>query len=289
MFYNTENNNDDRKLFNFLLTQNSFREKFYSRFAVYMGDILHYNSTSQVIDSIQKMLEPAMQDHLNFWMNHNYMSFGIDRMWWRDMNSWRNEVAKMKNWCYWRNAEMYKHLRSFFQLGAVIPFTYKTESDLHGKPDVFINGVRMREQGLNGSYFQGANMDLRYAGDTPSYGWEITQTQFGMTSTYTYYQQELSLTISYGCSFISIKLVNSPTAIPQFNLQEIMLLVSENHLHISNLQLPSVISIYDVNGKLITKTTTTGQSILIPFYHQRGTFIVEIQNERQKLTRKIVL
>ena len=286
---NTQYNNNTWKLYSALLTQDSFKKSFYSRFAIYMGDLLNYNSTSQVIDSIQAMIEPAMQDHLTRWMQSNYSIYGMDAMWWRDMNSWRNEVTKMKTWCNGRNTEMYKQLHDFFKLGTIMQLTYKTASDLTEKPAAFINDVPMRDTGLNGSYFQGETLELRYEGNTPSYGWEITQTVAGTTTVDTYYQQSLSYPIQTGCSSVNIRLVSNPTAITQPVSPKINLLVLDNQLQISNLQHPSVISIYDVSGKLITKTTTTERSVLVPFNRQRGIFVVEVQNETQKLTKKIVL
>ena len=279
MKYNTENNNDERKLFNALLTQDSFRKNFYSRFAIYMGDLLHYQSTSQVIDSIQKLVEPAMQDHLTRWM---------PEMWWRDMNSWRNEVTKMKNWCSRRNAEVYKHLRDYFQLGGIMQLTFEPANNLAGKPAISICGVRLRDTGLNASYFQKEKIDLHYDGDAPVYGWEITQTVTGTTTVNTHFQQDLSYQIAVGCSSVKIKLVDNPTAITQFQVAEIKLSTFDNQLQISELQLPSEISIYDISGKAVIKTTTTDRSIIIPF-RQKGVFVVKIQNKAQMLTRKIVL
>jgi len=272
-----------------LLTQDSFKKDFYSRFAIYMGDLLHYKSTSQVIDSIQAIIEPAMQDHLNRWMQTNYAKYGMDAMWWRDMNSWRSEVTKMKTWCNGRNPEMYKQLRDFFKLGIIMQLTYETASDLDKKPNVFINNVLMRNSGLNGSYFQGQKLELRYDGNAPLYGWEITETVAGTTTVNTYFQQNLSYSIKNACMSVKIRLVNNPTVITQPASPEIKLLVLNNQLQISNLQLPSVISIYDISGKLVTKTTTTERSILIPFNRQRGIYIVEVRNEMQKITRKVVV
>ena len=279
--YNTENNNDERKLFNALLTQDSFRKKFYGHFAIYMGDLLHYKSTSQVIDSIQRLLEPAMQDHLNRWM---------PEMWWRDMNSWRNEVSKMKNWCYRRNAEVYKHLRDYFQLGGIMELTFQSAGDSE-MPAAYINGVRMRNSGLNASYFQNEKIDLHYEGNSPTYGWEITQIVPGSTgrvTVNTYFQQDLSYQIAGDCSSVIIRLVNNPTAIMQFPLQEINLSTFDNQLQITNLQFPSEISIYDISGKLVTKTITTDYSVIIPL-RQKGIFIVKVLNEAQMFTRKVMM
>ena len=276
MKYNTENNNDDRKLFNALLTQDSFRKKFYGRFAVYMGDLLHYRSTSQVIDSIQKLIEPAMQDHLTQWWQEK---------WWRDMNSWQNEVSSMKTWCSGRNTEVYKHLRDYFQLGGIMQLTVDPANNLSGKPAVSINGVRLRDSGLNASYFQKETIDLHYEGNTPAYGWEITQTVTGTTTVNTYFQQDLSYQVAVGCTSVKIKLVDAPTAITQLQAPEIKLSIFDNQLQISELQLPSEISIYDISGKLVTKIMTTDRSIIIPL-QQKGIFIVKVQNNIQTLTTK---
>ena len=288
MAYNTENNNDERKLFNALLTQDSFRKKFYGRFAVYMGDLLHYNSTSQVIDSIQALLEPVMQDHLTRWMQNDYSIYGIDAMWWRDMNSWHSEIDYMRDWCKDRNVEVYKHLQNYFQLGTIMQLKYEVASDLAGMPGVFINGIRMRNSGLNGSYFQKETIALHYDGNSPLYGWEITQTVNGKTTTDTYFQQDLSCQIVDQCTSMKIRLVNNPESQSILSMPEINLEIFDNQLQISDLQLPSVISIYDISGQLITKTTTSDRSVVIPV-NQKGVFIVKVQNEAQRLTRKVAL
>ncbi|MDR0232956.1 MAG: CotH kinase family protein [Dysgonamonadaceae bacterium] len=286
--YNINGNDDARKLFNALLTQDSFKKNFYKRFAIYMGDLLHYRSTSQVIDSIQAMLEPAMEDHLNYWQQHNYESYGIQRMWWRNMDSWRYEVYKMKDWCNGRNAYVYQHIRSQFGLGTIMSLTYETANNLSGTPVVSINGIHMRNFGLNGSYFQKETIELHYDGNSPHYGWEITQTVNGATTTTTYYQKDLSYLVADKCTSMKIKLVNNPTSQPQHEMPEVNLSVFDNQLIVSNLQRPSIISVYDVSGKLITETTTSNYSLTIPI-EQKGVFIVKIQNEVQRLTQKVVL
>jgi Spore coat assembly protein len=275
---NIQYNNDSWKLFNALLTQDSFRKKFYSRFAIYMGDLLHYSSTSQVIDSLQKIVEPAMQDHLTRW---------IPEMWWRDMNSWRGDIDYMKNWCQGRNAEVYKHLRDFFTLGTIMKLTLETENNLLGTPVAFINDVRMRNLGLNASYFQKENIELRYEGNTALYAWEITQIVDGVTTVDTYFQQNLSYQIVDKCTSVKIKLVNNPNALTETTLSKISFSIFENQLQISGLQPSSVISIYDISGKLVTKINTTNPVVVIPVL-QKGVFIVKIQNEMQRFTNIVV-
>jgi len=278
--FNTENNNDERKLFNALLTQDFFRKEFYSRFAIYMGDILHYRSTSQIIDSIQKLLEPAMQDHITRWM---------PEMWWRDMNSWRGEVLKMKNWCAKRNSEIYIHLKDFFQLGNVMVLEFKPASDFE-MPRVFINDVLMRDAGLSASYFQKETFKLHYEGNSSRFGWEIMRVVNGTVTYETYFQQDLSYQIMDGCNYVMIKLIenNNTTSLNSTNLQEINISTYDDQMQISNLRFPSVISVYDISGKLVTQTATTSNSILIPI-NKKGAFIVKVKNDLQNYSRKVIM
>jgi len=277
--YNTENNNDERKLFNALLTQDSFRKKFYKRFAVYMGDLLSYKSTSHIIDSIQNMLEPEMLNHLNRW---------LPEMWWRDMNSWRNEVTKMKTWCNGRNAEVYRHLREFFALGTAMQLTYEHPKSLPENTSILINGVQMRNTGLNATYFQKENIDLLYKSNSPFHGWIISKIVNGVSSDEFFYQKDLSFRIEEGCTLVLIKLMSAPTSIDKPALPDINLAIIDNQLHISDLHLFSEITIYDISGKLITKTSSTDSSIIIPFYKQ-GIYIVQIKNALQSITRKVMI
>ena len=280
MAYNTENDNNERKLFNALLTQESFKKKFYGHFAVYMGDLLHYKSTSHVIDSIQNILEPAMQDHLTRWMPEK---------WWRDMNSWRTEVSKMKTWCNARNTEVYKHLRDHFKLGTIMKLTFAKNNNLKDPhPKVFINGVRMRDSGLDASYYQKEVIDLYYEGNNSLYGWEITKTIDGKTTVDTYFQQKLSFQIANGCTSLNIKLIEkTATLFTEVVQPEINMSVFDHQLHIKNLQSTSFISIFDISGRLIVKTATTNNSIIIPL-RQQGVFIVEVRNDSETFTQKIV-
>ena len=278
---------ESRRLLNALLTQDSFRKKFYGRFAVYMGDLLHINSTSQVIDSIQNMLETAMQDHLALW-----------RPWKTpDIDAWHGQVATMKNWCAQRNAYVYTHLRDFFQLGTIMKLTFEKADDLNGTPAAFINGVRMRSFGLDASYFQKETVELQYSGNAPLYAWEMTQTVNGKTSVETISQQNVSCQIVDGCTSLNIKLVNAPVTEPPEPLTGVehsenagstpKIYVSDYHLQISNVPNPSIISVFDVSGRLITRTSAVSSSVMIPV-RQTGVYIVQIRNNTQTFMQKIV-
>jgi hypothetical protein len=278
--YNTENNNDERKLFRALLTQDSFKKDFYSRFAIYMGDILHYNSTSQVIDSLQQIVEPAMQDHLTRWM---------PEMWWRDMNSWRDEVTKMKNWCKSRNSSVYMQLRDYFSLGTILKMTLETANNLKTSPVVSINGVNLQKPSFDRSYFQKETIQLRFEGnDASSYGWEITSTINGNTTTQTFLQRELSYYIAEKCTSLKIRVIDNFTDIASVNPTHIVVSETDSQLFLSGLEGDSHISVFDSTGRLVNQLRTKEYSVSLPV-NRPGVFLVKINTSTQTYSRKIRL
>ena len=145
---------ESRRVFNALLEQPLFREKFYSRFAIYMGDLLHYNSTSQIIDSIRNMLAPEMPYHLDRWS----ASKGS-----KSISSWNNDVNIMKNWCQKRNQYMYDFLNTFFELRGTVPMLLDISEELKEigvTPTVFINDVALQRPYFEGKYFLGEDIRL---------------------------------------------------------------------------------------------------------------------------------
>jgi hypothetical protein len=219
-----------------------------------------------------------MQDHITRWM---------PEMWWRDMNSWRNEITKMKNWCNRRNAEVYKHLQDYFKLGAITGLAFEVPSDFE-MPSVFINKVQINNRGLSASYFQNEKLELRYEDNSQSYGWEIMIVVGGSIKTETILQQNLSYQVPDGCNFIRIKLVKNLTSLKSLASQGIIISTIDNQIQISDLQLPSVISIYDITGRLITTVAVTESSTTIPV-RRKGAYIVKVGNDIQSHTQKVIL
>jgi hypothetical protein len=279
--YNTENNNDDRKLFRALLSQEAFKKEFYSRFAVYMGDILHYNATSHVIDSIRQMVEPAMEDHLLRWRD--------EVGWWRNMNDWRAEVTLMKTWCSQRNAYVYTHLKNYFNLGTVMKMTLETAPNLQGTPVVSINETLLSQPKFDGSYFQKETIRLRFEGEGPlPYAWEITATVNGQTTTTGYSQSDLTYTIADKCTALKIRVIDNLLAIRDVASSNIKVSASDhNRLHVAGLESNSRISVFDTDGRLISTMQTDEYSAYLPVH--QGVVIVKVNSPTQNYCGKAVV
>jgi hypothetical protein len=65
------------------------------------------------------------------------------------------------------------------------------------------------------------------------------------------------------------------------------ILVVGNQLQINDMQPPFDISVFDMSGKLISKTSATGNSVAIPF-QQQGVFVVKVQNKTKTITQKVI-
>jgi hypothetical protein len=280
--YNLNGTNDDsRRLFQTLVKQDSFKKEFYSRFAVYMGDILQYKATSQLIDSIQKLIEPEMPYHLDRWK--------ADQGWGGDMPRWRNEISKMKTWCNQRNAYVYTHLKNYFNLGTVMKMTLDTDPNLKGIPVVSINGTALQQPAFDGSYFQNETIRLRFEGGAQPvpYAWQITATVNGNTTTQTYFQQELSYLITNGCTSLKIRVIDNPTGIADIGSSHPVISKEADQLHISGLEGNSRIAVYDTGGRLVNQLQTNEYSVYLPV-HQKGVFIVKVNNRTQAVCEKII-
>jgi hypothetical protein len=280
LILNLTGEEDSKKLVKALMTQATFKKEFYSRFAIYMGDILHYNSTSQVIDSIQALIEPEMNNHILRWRNE---------VWWRDLNSWKNEVNQMKSWCNQRNTHVYTQLKNYFQLGTVMKMTMETANNLSGTPVVSINETPLQKPKFDGSYFQKETIKLRFEENEPiPYGWEITSTVNGNTTTKTCFQKELVYEIADKCTSLKIKIVNNSSGIMNEDFSQIAVSKVDNQLLIEGLEGNSFISVFDANGRLVYKTNTNEYSIDIPV-NQKGVFIVKVNSPTQVVCKKIIL
>jgi hypothetical protein len=280
--YNTESNDESRKLFNALLTMDSFQKEFYSRFAVYLGDILHYHSTSQVIDSIKQLIEPEMQYHLERWM---------PEMWWRDMKSWYDEINKMSDWCLERNEYMYTHLKDYFELGDMTKLRIETDSeDFSDHLNILFNGIKLQKPEFDGSYFQKESIELQLETENPAFwAWEVTATVDENTTTTTYFQPEgLSYLIPEKCTNLKIKIVRNPTGILLLEASKIIISGKENQIRITGLESSSQISVFDLNGRLISGLKTGADSVTIPI-RNKGAYILKIVSNDFTTTRKVVV
>ena len=272
-------NTDDKLLFTKLLDYAPFKKEYYSRFAAYMGNLLHPTTTTAIIDSIQDLMEPEMTYH--FSKNGGSVS------------SWKSgQITPLKTWINSRNTTIYSLLKSNFQiLGAIIPV--KLSDPGNNQLSISINNAVLINKAVSagnlfdGSFFVGETLVLRFKNDDiGSLGWEIEATVNGFTQTAQSPGREFSYTIPTGCTNVRIRVLGHGAKIREITNREYTFSVTGNSLSIGNIVSDVTISIYDVSGKPLYIQNATQSSVEIPL-PQGGIYIVRIKDQNSLVTQKI--
>jgi len=276
-YISSDRNDQDKTLLSALLTYEPFKTEFYSRFAIYMGDILSSQGTSQVIDSIRQMVEPEMLRHRNRWRGT------------QNLNNWNNEVGKLTNWCSRRNNYVYTHLANRFSLLSSIPMVVETQDGIEcNSGDIVINGIPIQNQSFDGRYFRNKRVNISWTGDPEKVnGWLVTATDTeGQTNT-TYLERDIEYLIPTKSSDIRFTAVNSTgNAIPTINKPDVYCYADNNQLVVRGLQENSVLTLYSVNGNLVFEAKTTDSEFSIPL-REKGMYILRVKSKSQTITEKI--
>ena len=282
---------DDKLLFSKLVQYEPFQKEFYSRFAVYMGNLLHPTTTTAIIDSIQALVEPEMTYHA--------AATGIsgDR-YSTTVNTWKDRVNTAKNWITgaggWgtattRNTHLYGHLRTQFSLGTVIPLTLaRTDNPVGSDLAVSINGVTLDGAWFDGSYFAGQPLTLKFENKEDwNLRWEIKATINSQVQTIPSSLRAFTYNIPSNCTKIEIKILGNHTPIEDVAVgRDYTFSVTEGSLYIGNITSDATISIYDISGKLLHVLNPVQSSVQIPF-SQNGIYVVRIKDKDSQVTRKV--
>jgi hypothetical protein len=278
--HNTTGGTTEIKLFNALLSQDSFRKEFYSRFAIYMGDILHPITTNQIIDSLASIIEKEMQFHILRWRDSSLP--------WNDISTWKYHVREMKNWCMQRNLYLYHKIDSFFNLGGIVKTDINT-GDLI--PDntisLNVNGVHLFNQSFDGYYFKGNTLKVNLEGDIKFTGWEVTITANDQETKTIYYSKELEYVIPDNCTAVSISAYWDPLENAVTDFSNVLVTAHDGRLTIQGLSGKTKIAVYHMNGSISKEITTTNPSIEFPL-PSKGIYLLVITDKNGAVTRKII-
>jgi len=282
--YDMPNDSRSNLLFKFLLTQDSFKKEFYTRFSVYLGDILHYNETNAVIDSIQNLMADEMPHHFSKW---------IPRLsvWDKLRSTWELEVDSAKSWLTKRQPHMYKHLNDFFDLDGVVPLTITVEGEERHPSIVSFNDIDLQTGGFDGMYYKNEEIKLSFKPD-PTYFtvWRISyfSNSFSDPVVMTYGRKELRFSIANEVDSVAIELLSTIDA-SYADMESVFVLPQKGGIEINNLpDEKNTISVYNVSGQLVAYLSAESETIFIPLQRE-GLYIVHISNRNTTISRKTVL
>ena len=164
------NPSEKTRLFRRLMADDTFKEEFLAKAAIFMGDFLN----KDYIDS--KVLTP-MYNNIKY--EYPYHRKLINQWW----PNFEEEVGKLRTWIGNRNSYMYKYLNEYYGWGSPLPLTINTTVAAANlaNTEVMVNGVKLSAGTLNGKFWQGrkVNLSSNFIGDKGEkeiIGYTITKT-----------------------------------------------------------------------------------------------------------------
>ncbi len=123
-----------------LLTNNEFRNSFINRFADLLNTTFAEANLSSVLDSIQNVLQPEMQEHIQRWRRPV------------DMQEWVENIDRMRTFANQRPGYQRSHIKSYFNLSGTFSLSLNVNDTGMGK--LKINTITPAlNPGWNGIYF----------------------------------------------------------------------------------------------------------------------------------------
>ncbi len=257
-----------------LLTKEEFVEDFLNCFAIYMGDILHKSSTRQIIDSVQQQLKTEMPFHRKNW--------GL-----KEIETWNEEVAQMKEWCELRNDYMYANLNEFFKLKGTVPVQVNIEENVTETSSVSINGIQLKNSFFDGQYYKGKQIHIFWNGaETSTFSsWRVNLATSQDTIHDIFYEKEISFLIPDDCSNLSFI---ATTDTLELRGAFVNITTNNGFLSISGLKKDSesTISVYSSMGRLLKESKTNNSFIDVPI-QAKGILIIRITEDERTVTKKV--
>ena len=263
-----------------LMSFKEVRELFVRYFTVYLGDILTSKKAFHMVDSLKGVVEQEMPFHL--------MRFDISTM-----ELWEKRVEKKKEWLSERISYQYQHLNDYMGYSGLVDLTIEKplgEGEFTGFM-MQLNGVDLQTNQFDGMYYKGQSFILDWKGDpTKLRKWRVSTV---------YADRESPVITTYTSPSIEIAVQNKVKSIhiqPEMedsNSSEMVasssftVLKELNGIRLINIKEKSRISIFDFSGKNIYTGEISDNHILIPLT-TRGTYLVQLQNRKETITRKVL-
>ncbi len=125
-------------LFRRMMTNQGFRNEFANQFADRLNTNFKYEKVSEVVDSLQQIFLPEINDHLLRW-DHSF-------------DNWQNNYIQIKDYARFRPDYVRTHLRAILNLGE--PLEIKIELSTPGTGKVRLNSIIPAKLSLQRNIFQ---------------------------------------------------------------------------------------------------------------------------------------
>ena len=134
---------DDYDLFQYLLSSQSFQDRFVQRAAAHFSNTFNTDKITAIVDSLSNGISLEMPRHIDRWGDEGGVS---------SMNAWENDLDDIKQFAQNRNAVLHSQFISELNLDGMVQVTVAIEPP--GAGQVSINDVPVILSDGEGTYFK---------------------------------------------------------------------------------------------------------------------------------------
>lgn len=268
---NSGNKPEATLLFRTMMENEDFRREFIDRASIYMGDFLNERGVCNLWESMYKKIKAELPFHLTM---YNF-----------SMNNYQNEMKDAFSWVEERTMWFYQQLGDFYQLGSPLYLTINKELSMNQSISFIFNHVKLSSGSFDGCFFPNRKIilsaDEPLEGDTVT-GWEVCKTINGNTTKEIVTGKTLTMTMPF-CDLLSVNaIIGDSSGIPETLNRRWSWKNSDGQIIVSGVDSGTHVSLYDMRGMVVAKTTASDQTVTISGLPE-GIYIMKVGDEVVKV------
>lgn len=261
------NDYEHTRLFRRLMEIEEFRQIFFDRAAIYMGDFLNSARVREIWDEMYQTIK----------FEYKYHRQGINP-WWPNYD---DELASARTFLANRPGCFYTHMAEYYNLGTPRTMTVNMSVDNACEMETSINGIKLTRGTFNGKYFQGMHVTIEC---DKAAGWDIKTFTNAETETKTVKGSRYEFNMPE-CKSIVINAIPGSDPVDEIEADEIILRTTPEGISVSGVEEGQNIELYDMRGMLIYKGIANGQETNIRAVG-RQMYILKTGKKAIKISKK---
>ena len=259
------------RLFRRMMEDPDLQREFLDRCAIYMGDFLNEEGVRAIWDPMYEMIKTEYPYHRKLFNE-----------WWPNYS---DELKNARNWLAKRTSEFYKQLGSYYKLGNPITMSVNANQEQVEGSYTF-NGIKLSKGIFDGQFY--ANRVVTLQGEAPEgkevTGWDIVQVASnGEVKNDHVAGNSYSFTMPV-CAKLMIKaVVGEQSGISQVQTNNWKWQSNGHHLSITDVPVGTSVSLYTLQGILLSQVRSNGSTIQLPLPYDRQVYILKVGGSTLKV------
>ncbi len=269
---NWANQYEHTRLFRRMMEIEEFKQEFIDRAAIYMGDFMNLEGTSELWDPMVAEIQAEYPYHRK-----------LINQWWPN---YTEELNNARNWLKTRPNYFYTHLANYYKLGTPVPLQMNLEAapeDLQAVT-ISMNGIKLSKSRFDGKYFANRMLHITSAprNGRQVKGWKIISIYSNGTTTDDVAGSSIDFEMPSCQKVIFMAQFEDETGIEDLSSPTFKWHKDGGQLTLEGVAAGMAVRIYDANGILL-KTFIADGGTLQAQVGQRRMLIVKIGQEVLKI------